>query len=91
MAAATQTCAEMHLERVLSVAGALLIVVMGVVARRALLPDLARSNGIVERVVGGRQRTLVALPHPNERGSLKSFRGNYDPHVLSDLRACLVE
>lgn len=91
VASASQTCADLHLERILSVAAARLIVVMGVVARRALLPDLARSNGIVEKVIGGRQRTLVALPHPNERGSLKSFRGNYDSNALAALRACLVE
>jgi len=87
--AAAQTCAKMHLERVLSVAAACLVVVLGVVARRALLPDLIRSNGIVDKVVGGRQRTVVALPHPNERGSLKSFHGNYGPSDIADLRARL--
>jgi hypothetical protein len=90
VAAAAQTCADLHLDGILSVAAARLVVVMGVVARHALLPEFAEPFGIVQKTLGERQRTLVILPHPNKRGGSKSFHGNYDSNALSSLRACLL-
>jgi uracil-DNA glycosylase len=85
--AALSECGPRYLERVLDIAGARVIIVVGDVAAQAFrglgIPPEERVVGPVR--LGGRERVVVFLPHPNQRGRSKSLRGNV-PTYLEMLR-----
>jgi hypothetical protein len=83
-------CSRRHLDAVLEIAVARILIVVGDVAAEAF-----RRKGFQpeQRVIetpdlGGRGRVLVFLPHPNKRGGRKSLAANLPGH-LERLRAVL--
>ncbi len=76
----------------LLVSPARVAVLVGALARFALTEHLHRDMsdhllGPVE--VGGRDRLLVSLRHPNSRGGVKSFQGQLTDSQLAQVRAAL--
>ena len=65
VASAAAECSKMHLDRVLSISPARVLIVLGKAARERLQgSDSAGSSTIEEREIGGRRRLMVYLPHP---------------------------
>jgi uracil-DNA glycosylase len=85
VAAAAETCAAEHLENVLGIAAAVVVVAMGAVAHQWLG---ASKDGprVFARMLGGRERLVAALPHPSARGGPKSFAANLTPAEMARLR-----
>ena len=66
VASAAAECSEMHLDRVLAISPARVLIVLGKAARERLQgPDASKFPAIEERDIGGRRRLLVYLPHPS--------------------------
>jgi hypothetical protein len=84
---AFETCTRLYMEKVLVVASAGLIVVAGATAKRWFLKDGTEApSSPVQMLLGGRQRTVLFVPHPNERGSLKVLSKRYSAAELEELR-----
>jgi hypothetical protein len=71
VSAAVEVCVPLYLERLLAVAGAKVVVCLGMVAGGLVrekwgVSTTAHIHGPVE--IGGRQRYFAFLPHPNSRG-----------------------
>lgn len=84
---ATQTCYDLHMNSIFAVSPAEVVVVLGRVAREALLgasADLPQSP--LQMDLGGKTRTVFFLPHPNERGSRKSLAAHYSSETLNEAR-----
>ncbi|MDE2481307.1 MAG: GNAT family N-acetyltransferase [bacterium] len=88
VAAAFETCRDAHLDAVLSVAAARVIVAMGRYAWRAL--GIAPSDCVRTLTLGGRERRLIALQHPSSFASPKTFAKAVTPAAIAALRAALV-
>ncbi len=73
---AVETCVKMHLETVMAVSGATVVVAMGAFARRWILGDEVATARVAERTLGGKTRIVVAMPHPNSRRGAKTFAKN---------------
>ena len=89
---ALRTCATRYLERVLAASPAQVVVLVGVVAQSAFAEHLHLSVpdhllGPVE--VGGRDRLLVSVRHPQSRGGVKSFSGQLTEAQLAEVRGAL--
>lgn len=87
---AAHTCYELHMSDVFSVSPAQVVVVLGKFAREAILgPGAGLPRSPVETELGGRQRTVLFLPHPNARGEKKSIGAHYGAAAVSDVRRLL--
>ncbi len=89
---ALRTCATLYLERVLAASPAQVVVLVGAVAQFAFAEHLHLSVpdhllGPLE--VGGRDRLLVPVRHPNSRGGVKSFSGQLTEAQLAMVRGAL--
>lgn len=85
-------CAERYLTRVLAASGAVVVVVLGAHARRAMAEVLdLRTGGPVAGPLeaAGRARFVAILPHPNARGVPKSLAANVGSADLARLRGAL--
>jgi|HubBroStandDraft_4_1064222.scaffolds.fasta_scaffold00001_7 hypothetical protein len=84
---AAQTCYDMHMAGVFSAAIAIVVVVLGKVARDRILGANATVPPSPLKVeLGNRMRTLLFLPHPNDRGPKKSLAAHYSCADLDALR-----
>ena len=65
VASAAAECSQMHLDRVLAISPARVLIVVGKAARERLQgSEITGSSTIEEREIGGRRRLIVYLPHP---------------------------
>ncbi len=88
---AQEQCVQAYLLKVLDLAGAKVIVVLGVRARQVIQSQFNISTGtsISESVeIGNRERFFAFLPHPNAR-SYRSFAKCLQGDELEKLRAFL--
>jgi hypothetical protein len=83
-------CATRYLTRVLEQAGAKVIVVLGGHAKRTMQAKfrLKETSVLGPIQLGGRERYIAFLPHPNAREE-RSFVKRVSPDVLEALRAFL--
>lgn len=84
---AARTCYELYMNSIFSVSPAEVVVVLGKVAREALLgvgAGLPKSP--LEMDLGGKKRQAFFLPHPNERGSEKSLAAHYGSEAINDAK-----
>ena len=86
---AQNTCVETYLLKVLELARAEIIVVLGARARQVIqsqfnLPERTSVSEVIN--IGIRGRTFVFLPHPNARGC-RSFAKCLEDDELNKLRA----
>jgi len=66
VASAAAECSKMHLDRVLAISPARVLIVLGRAARERLQgSDSSRLPTIEERDIGRRRRLIVYLPHPS--------------------------
>ena len=84
-------CVSRYLQRVLGLAGAKIIVVLGSRAKQAMqatfpIPEDANVAGPME--IGGKSRFVAFLPHPNARAE-RSFAKRVSPGELQKLRLFL--
>ncbi len=89
---AMQTCTSRYLERVLAASPAQVVILVGAAAQSAFAEHLHLSVpdhllGPVE--VGGRDRLLVSVRHPQSRGGVKSFSGQLTEAQLAEVRGAL--
>ena len=85
-----RTCYELHMESVFAVSPADVVVVLGKVARDAMLGDgSAVPHAPIEMSLGGRKRTVFFLPHPNEHGDRKSLEAHYSAEALAKARSTI--
>lgn len=87
MREASQACYDLHMNGVFTVSPAEVVIVLGKVAREALLgagADLPQSP--LQMDLGGKTRAVFFLPHPNERGSEKSLAAHYGSEALNEAR-----
>jgi hypothetical protein len=84
VAEAAQTCYDMHMAPMFSVAVAKIVIVLGKFAKRYLLGVAPAPPLPAQLELGGRKRTLLFLPHPNARGVRKSLAAHY---ASADLEA----
>jgi hypothetical protein len=88
---AAATCVPLYLNRVLEQSPALVVIVVGSVAKRMLVkyhPSVEPRSGrhVGPITLGSRDRHILFLPHPNARGK-KSIGGNLgSPEILAQLR-----
>lgn len=87
VAAAAQTCVDAHLESVLRVSPAAVIVAVGAFAKRWLC-DGAEAT-IQRRSLGGRERLVTWLPHPTGFHGPKTFAKKIHAADLNVLRAAV--
>ncbi len=85
---AAGTCVELHLNNVLSVAAAQVVIAVGDVAQKQIFRCGVPPHPI-EMDLGGKIRTVVALSHPNSGKSGKTFETRYSPDDIGRLRAAL--
>jgi hypothetical protein len=85
---AAPVCADLYLPKVLSVAAARLVVAVGVIAQHKIFGLAVPPTHPIEMEMGGRTRTIVALPHPNSNKK-KTFAGRYTPEDVDRLRAVI--
>jgi hypothetical protein len=88
---ALELCVNRYLGRVLSVAGAPIIVVLGEIAKQAIAGHLGIPTPVAGTVhgpvkLGDRERLVAFLPHPNAR---LPRRFAYWPESLTQLKAFL--
>ena len=83
---AATTCADLYLERVVALSPADVVVIVGAHAHERLATSLGLPERpyAVERLIGGRQRLVVYLPHPSAFGK-KTF-GGVHPTALGTIR-----
>ncbi|MGA8574337.1 MAG: uracil-DNA glycosylase family protein [Candidatus Cybelea sp.] len=80
---AMRTCYDMHMQSVFAASPAEIVVVLGKVARDALLGASAELPQVpVEMQLGDKRRSVFFLPHPNERGDEKSLVAHYGGQTL---------
>jgi uracil-DNA glycosylase len=84
-------CSERYLERILSVAAAKVLVVFGGTAKHAIVrlfgPAMTLQSHDLNIVsIQNVPRMVVFLPHPNERGSMKTLRANIGDGALLLIR-----
>jgi hypothetical protein len=94
VASAVEQCVPLYLKRTLELSPAVVIVALGAHARRALgcTFHTDATVGVVAQInVGGTDRLLTFLPHPNARGAPKSFAKNHTPARLRQLQSRLKE
>lgn len=84
VAKAAQTCYRMHMAAVLSIAAAKVIIALGKIAKEHLLGPESVPTNPLRLELGGQQRTLLLLPHPNARGVKKALAAHY---TTADLKA----
>lgn len=88
---AARTCYEMHMDSVFSVSPAEVVVVLGKVAREALLGVRASlPESPLELELGAKKRQVFVLPHPSERGDKKSLAAHYDSEALTHAKHLLL-
>lgn len=87
VAEAADTCAATHMERVMAIASARIVIAMGAFARRWFTRAGSPVTPISDIVLGGRPRTVVFLPHPSSFGGGKTIEENVGKHALQSLRA----
>jgi uracil-DNA glycosylase len=88
---AMSTCYALHMERVFAVSPAEVVVVLGTVAREALLgANTEIPTTPLEMHLGGKSRRVFFLPHPNQHGDHKSLAAHYSAEALDDARRLLV-
>lgn len=88
---AASTCARQHLNNVLSVAAARVVVAVGVIAQKQIFGLTVPPAEPVEMDLGGRMRTVVALAHPASAETGKTFTGRYSAESLKQLIAAVNE
>jgi hypothetical protein len=90
VAEALETCSSLYLDPTLELSGARVIVVLGRVARRVVAPRVGSPEGNLHGplVVGGTERLVAFLPHPNAR-ERRSFAHCLTPEDLERVRAQL--
>ena len=91
---AIATCVPRYFERVMAASPALVIIVVGAVARdivRTIHPDLAPSvQKVTKGVLGSRDRHLAFLPHPSGFGP-KTAVSTIGAEALSVVQTALVD
>ena len=85
---ALDTCLTRHFDNLMSVSPAVVVLTMGSVARASL--ELQHFGAVERRVVAGRLRYLVALPHPTGRVGPKTLTGSVSPEELAELRRAVL-
>ena len=88
---AAATCAGRYLDPILRLSAAAVVVVVGREAHQQLAPmlDLPDPVYVVSRQLGGTERLVVYLPHPNAY-TAKTFHGVHSAQDVARLRgACL--
>jgi hypothetical protein len=82
-------CSRRYLKEILSVSGAIVIVILGDKSKTMVKEVLNISeneiNSSTPVYVGGRKRYLCFLPHPNARKK-RTFEAVFTPNILSQLR-----
>lgn len=75
------------MENVFAASPAKVLVVLGKVAKEALLgPNAQLPEAPQEINLGGKPRTVFFLPHPNEHGDKKSLAAHYGNEALENAR-----
>jgi uracil-DNA glycosylase len=82
---AVESCVNLHLESVMSVSAAVIVVAMGVFAQRWVLGSKLTTSHMSERVLGGKTRLVVSMPHPNARSRPKTFANNLTSDEMEHL------
>lgn len=86
-------CVRRHLEPVLALAVAPVVIVFGKVAgpaiRNALTEVADGPAALCDAVLGGRRRLVAFLPHPNAHGGEKSIEASVGREGLIRIRAAL--
>lgn len=87
---ALDECAKRYLRRVVELSGAKVIVVLGSKIKDTVKRDFSFSEGDMfgPAQIGGRQRYIVFLPHPNAHMP-RSFKKRLDEKRLEELRTFL--
>jgi uracil-DNA glycosylase len=81
---AAQTCAELHFDKLMSVSAAKVVVVVGRIAKKHILGDIAPTK-LLEREMGGKPRVLTFLWHPASFEDGKKFATRYSPDDMQRL------
>ena len=84
VAEAAETCYGMHMSAVFSVAAAKVVIALGKFAKEQLIGAVPAPSVPWQLELGGRQRTVLVLPHPNARGVRKALAAHY---ACQDLEA----
>ncbi|MGA8098744.1 MAG: hypothetical protein WB810_08810 [Candidatus Cybelea sp.] len=78
---------DLHMENVFAASPAKVLVVLGKVAKEALLgPNAQLPEAPQEINLGGKPRTVFFLPHPNEHGDKKSLAAHYGNEAVENAR-----
>jgi len=91
---AAKTCADMHMENVMSVAAARVIVAVGAFAHRWFLGSgVPIPEAPIERALGGRPRLIAFTPHfsPSRGGPQQLVKRYSESHLDRLRRACRIE
>jgi hypothetical protein len=83
---ALDTCAGLYMERVLAIAAARVVVIVGSIAKRWFLKGVTAPSSPVELVFNSQPRIMIFIPHPNARGGVKSIGKIYSEAELERLR-----
>lgn len=87
---AARTCYDLHMDSIFVVSPAAVVVVLGKVAREALLGGGASPpRSALEIEFGGKPRMVFFLPHPNAHGDQKSFAAHCSPEELDEARSLI--
>lgn len=86
VADAAATCAAKHMDHVMSVAAAKVVIAVGAFAQGWFLgKGIDVPTQPIERPMGGRTRTIVFLSHPAAFGGLKKLAARYSESDLESL------
>ena len=86
-----RTCTDLYLDRIVSLSPARVLVVYGAQAKAAVATRLLKGvaqQPITPTTIGGEDRLVVFLPHPNSFGP-KTAHKVLGPDGLAQVRACL--
>lgn len=85
---AAAECVRLHFENTMSASKAKVVIALGKFARTTILGHSEASNIPTKMFLGGQERNVIFLPHPNQRGERKSIAFHY-PKSIDDLRLLL--
>jgi uracil-DNA glycosylase len=89
VAEAAQTCYDMHMSAVFSVAPARVVIVLGKFAKERLIGAVPAPLVPSQLKLGDRVRTLLFLPHPNARGVRKALAAHYARQDLEAIKGLI--
>lgn len=85
VAQAAPACIALHFDRVLAAAAASIVIAVGAFAQRLIFGPAVPEEPVT-LTLGGRDRAVVALAHPNAFGGGKTLGGRYSADALVQMK-----